>query len=204
MTSDGISDNFDPVIAQKAVPNSDFKSMRSRAEMMYSDDPWDSGSRNGQIPMMTPRERQEEMTRMMDNVIHNTEVPSTDQFSASSLCSKLLQYVVNLTEKKREAHEATNHIISVCEKERLESTTVMTGKDALYRHTKNLPGKLDHATVVAYVVGHHTPTVSKADSLVTSRCDELMLESHPGDKMSNYFDLSVGNKQNKDLISLID
>ncbi|XP_038067796.1 PP2C-like domain-containing protein CG9801 isoform X2 [Patiria miniata] len=196
LTSDGVSDNFDPVVAKRAVANTDFKSNKSRAEMIFSDDQWEAGNReDGRLPAATPRERQEEMTRMMDEVIHKTEMPSEDPYSASSLCSKLLQYTVNLTERKRAAHEATNNIISICEKEHLETQTMMTGQEALSRHARSLPGKLDHATVVAYVVGGTTDLGEPKPRVI---------KEVPARDSSSYFDVSVGTQQCKDFISLID
>ncbi|XP_022097238.1 PP2C-like domain-containing protein CG9801 [Acanthaster planci] len=198
LTSDGVSDNFDPVVAKRAVANTAYKSNRSRAEMIFSEDPWEARNREdvASLPALTPRERQEEMTRTMEEVIRQTETPSDDPFSASNLCSKLLQHAVNLTEKKRVAQEATNNIISLCEKECLEMQAMMTGKEALTRHARGLPGKLDHATVVAYVVpiGTHGNAASNRPAV-----EEVSARDLP-----NYFDVSIGVQPYKDWISLID
>ncbi|XP_071799806.1 PP2C-like domain-containing protein CG9801 [Asterias amurensis] len=203
LTSDGVSDNFDPVIARKAVANTDFKSRKSRAESIFGEDLWEAGSWS--MPAISPMERQAGMTQSMEVIIRDSIIPSEDPFSASNLCSKLLDHVVKLTEQKRNAHEATNRIVGACESEKLDSSTVTTGKEALYRLSRNLPGKLDHATVVAYVVGHPSSPESEGQPQASRRSIEMMVE---GDFMqhipSNQFDLHGGNPQSGGLFSLMD
>lgn len=69
------------------------------------------------------------------------ESPSGEERSAKELCANLISFVVNKTREKREI---------------LENAEI-SDRQKRYLQSKMKPGKLDHATVAAYEVGHFRP-----------------------------------------------
>ena len=75
------------------------------------------------------------------------------------VCGKLLSHVCRCTEKKRsflEQVDRDDHSLVVSNKEFRRARD----KEIL-RHMRELPGKLDHAAVVAFEVGHFSPKPPK-------------------------------------------
>jgi len=85
-----------------------------------------------------------------------------DHVSAMEVCAKLLSHVCRCTEKKRsflEQVDRDDHNLVVSNKE------FRRARDKeISRHMRELPGKLDHAAVVAFEVGHFPSEPLKLES----------------------------------------
>jgi len=131
-TTDGISDNFDPVVTKLAVPgrrDSTLQSVEEKAEML-------------------PHERHMFAMKGMERVIHEYELVTEHDISAQELCKALSNHVTSLTQPKRLVIENPVYYrrqFKKKERKKIEETI----RNAM----RPLPGKLDHATVLAYEVG---------------------------------------------------
>lgn len=135
LTTDGVSDNFDPVVTKIAVPG-------RKDELLQSVD---------QKAEMLPHERHLFATKGMERVIHEYELETEQDISAQELCKALTDHVVNVTVQKRLVIENPvyyNRRYKIKEVKRIEET--------IRNKIKLLPGKLDHAAIVAYEVGKRT------------------------------------------------
>lgn len=140
LTTDGISDNFDPVVTKIAVPGRKdsltLSSVDHKAEML-------------------PHERHLFAMKGMERVIHEYELETEVDISAQELCIALTNHVTNLTQPKRDVIENPvyyNRQFKSKERKKIEETIRTT--------IRTLPGKLDHATVVAYEAGLYRDEVS--------------------------------------------
>ena len=79
------------------------------------------------------------------------------------VCAKLLSHVCRCTEKKRSFLEQVDrddhNLVTVSNKEFLRARD-----KEISRHMRELPGKLDHAAVVAFEVGHFSSELLKLES----------------------------------------
>lgn len=160
LTTDGISDNFDPVVTKIAVamPRHDVaggttSQQKENGEQVISpmdeheDDPYVDSQQDGK-PMMAPHERHQYAVKEMERIIHEFELFTESPCSAQELCGALLQHVLKLTDPKRK----------VLENPKLYGRRMKT-KDRERRDTEIVaklsrsPGKLDHATIIGYEVG---------------------------------------------------
>ena len=131
LCTDGLSDNFDPVVRSPAVPE----------DQLYP-----SGSHlpsgNG-VPVLSPLAREEQSLATMAQVIHR----GGSVRRVADVIVRLLQDAVALTDAKR------GYLEQVCER-----TKNLTGKErremdrVIRSEVKQLPGKLDHCTIVGYRV----------------------------------------------------
>jgi len=132
LTTDGISDNFDPVVTKIAVPgkkDSELTSVGAKAEML-------------------PHERHLFSMKGMEMIIHEYELLTEVDISAQELCTALSEHVSTLTEQKRaiiQNPELYNRKFRLKEKRKMEERIKM--------ELRGIPGKLDHATVIAYESG---------------------------------------------------
>ena len=133
LTTDGISDNFDPCVNGHAA--SVKTPLLSRK----------SSNATSQIPpvLMTAYERHlASLTRM-----HATIAGSGEQLGALDLCSRLLQYTIRLTDEQRQTIEQ-----GLRENEGIEDSARRKFELDMRDKVGKIPGKLDHATLVAYQV----------------------------------------------------
>lgn len=132
LTTDGISDNFDPVVTKVAVPgkkDSLLGSVDEKAEML-------------------PQERHQFLMKGMELVIHEYELEIERDISAEDLCTALTDHVTKLTKSKRlviENPQLYNRQYKAKQRKKIEETIRKT--------LKTMPGKLDHASVIAYEAG---------------------------------------------------
>lgn len=160
LTTDGISDNFDPVILKKSKEDID-KCVRSNKpdsslllrgmSVDVSDEVVErikteevrqrsqSAPDGRHLDVPSSKVRQLYACTLMKQVIES-ESPSGEERSAKELCANLMSFATNNTIKKRMVLENGN-----------------IGPKERYRDSKSKPGKLDHATVAAYEVGHFRP-----------------------------------------------
>ena len=151
LTTDGISDNFDPVVRKEALPT---PLPNSSGVHMYdsdSDTSVDSPQPKQQeeklaLPFLTPSERHEHSLKLMANVINHFASKDLSLIDASNIATHLVTNSFRITEKHR----------AYLEKHILPNDCTPEERRKNYREIKKnlkvLPGKLDHATVVAYEV----------------------------------------------------
>lgn len=147
LTTDGISDNFDPVVSKVAgARDTDDEEELSCAV-----------TADGR-PLMEPRERHRYAVKQMERVLHEFELATEIACSAQEVCGALLQHVLTLTDNKRKVLEDPGLFgrkMRAKERQLLDKQIVAAMARAA--------GKLDHATVVAYEVGDHSGRV-RSDS----------------------------------------
>ncbi|XP_015602674.1 PP2C-like domain-containing protein CG9801 [Cephus cinctus] len=179
LTSDGVSDNFDPVVGKFAVlpagnssagterPGRSESQDRSRTRRKSSENlrRTDSGGSGGSnLPVVGAYQRHELTLLRMDDLLRrgvSGEGPPCD--SAKRLSELLLDFVIRITAAKRRILEDTDLYYT----QRKDGQLVPLSKAEQYNRRKKImdknsmvPGKLDHATVVAYVVGSYRKSQS--------------------------------------------
>lgn len=159
LTSDGVSDNFDPVISQ--CENLSFaraNSLNSTLEEpevieKTSDASQDESGSDDDPPhaqlCSLPMERHKKMLKDMTKVIRKK---SLIDISAQAVCANLLLHVLACTHKKRQHREKIeargSHNLY-----RREERIHQGSEKGTSQLNCELPGKLDHAAVVAFEVG---------------------------------------------------
>ena len=134
LSTDGLSDNYDPVVRRDAESDDINDSWHTHNVPLPS---------NSDLPTLTAEERELNALATMAEVI-----ASGKSYDVNSALVNLLDYVVTLTDKKR------NYLEKV-----MSETESLKGKerrdmDRIIKSTlKQLPGKLDHCTMVGYYVG---------------------------------------------------
>lgn len=140
LTTDGISDNFDPVVTKSALP----KKINDANSNELS-----PSSENSGKPEMEPSERHLYAMKQMERVVYEFELVTEEQCSAQELCGALVQHVLSLTDAKRKILENpqlyVRRKLTMKEKEKRDSDIV--------NQMAKAPGKLDHASIVAFEVG---------------------------------------------------
>ena len=99
LTTDGISDNFDPVVTKIAVAKLVQKDAETGCEIIE-----ECGTKDGK-PEMEPHERHQYAVKEMERIIHEFELFTEGACSAQELCGALLQHVLTLTDPKRKVLE---------------------------------------------------------------------------------------------------
>lgn len=150
LTTDGISDNYDPVVTKIAVArfNENDKNGSDENSPLYENVPPTSPRSINGKPEMDPRERHIYAMKEMERIVHEYELVTEEQCSAQELCSAMVQHVLTLTDQKRK----------VLENPELYKRKKLTEQDKKQRDSEivskmsEAPGKLDHASIVAYEV----------------------------------------------------
>ncbi|XP_043504112.1 PP2C-like domain-containing protein CG9801 [Polistes fuscatus] len=179
LTSDGISDNFDPVVGKFAIlPNhnaaSDItisvksnndvrtKTRRKSAENLRHTESGNSNGNSNSLPVVEAYQRHElTLLRMEDLLRRGVSGEGPPCNSAKHLCELLLDFAVRITAAKRRILEDTDLYYAQHKDGQLMQ---LSKQEQRSRRKKTLdkismiPGKLDHATVVAYVVGSYNPS----------------------------------------------
>jgi len=107
LTTDGISDNFDPVITKIALPVPTQNDEAPETETTDDDDERaprldDGGQRSDDgRPLMTPAERHQYAVKEMERVVHEFELFAESSCSAQELTGVIVQHVLKLTDVKR-------------------------------------------------------------------------------------------------------
>lgn len=146
LTTDGISDNFDPVVRKEALPTP-----LPHSRVVYDSDSDSAAdkspvSQDDILPFLTPVERHRHSLKLMTNVIHHFANNDLTLIDAFNVATHLMTDAYRITEKQRTYLEETILPNDCTPEERRRNYREI--KKAL----KKLPGKLDHATVVAYQV----------------------------------------------------
>ena len=147
LTSDGISDNFDPVLLKEAMVGSTSPTPPSSQPHFLT--PQSSVSISS-LPSVTPKQRQEILTEKMATIIKEKQRRIEHMLTAQDIIEALVTHVKLVTDDKRKFLE------QVWEESSDPSLSPSTRRDKERKQSqksKLLPGKLDHTTVVAYQVG---------------------------------------------------
>ena len=105
-------------------------------------------------PSDYPNCRKSKLPHVPEQVLENmkSEISklesSTPHFTAQELCACLMNYAVCITEEKRRLQEEVNS-------SEVHLRELAYTNPELYQRMNNCSGKLDHASIVAYQVGHH-------------------------------------------------
>lgn len=184
LTSDGVSDNFDPVVGKFAIPHK--KDSPSKFQQVSKADEPDSGktkssdtnakSRAHQVrlkrsnsnpdrdsahrpspdpglPVVSAEQRHELTLLRMEDIVRNGLKEDKDRspdVTARSLCESMIDFASKLTTAKRrtlEDPDLYNDDEEFGQREQRRRRRKVGDKLLV------LPGKLDHASVVAYKVG---------------------------------------------------
>ncbi|XP_043271457.1 PP2C-like domain-containing protein CG9801 isoform X2 [Venturia canescens] len=181
LTSDGISDNFDPVVGKFAIlpiggsASSGQRSGRSESHSRgakHTRKPSESLRRtnssgsgdHSELPIVEAYQRHElTLLRMEDLLRRGVSGDGPPCKSAKRLCELLLDFAVRITAAKRRiledadlyyAQHKDGQLVQLSKLEQRSRRKKMLDKMSM------VPGKLDHATIVAYVVGPHGATES--------------------------------------------
>ncbi|XP_044018404.1 PP2C-like domain-containing protein CG9801 isoform X2 [Aphidius gifuensis] len=170
LTSDGISDNFDPIVGKFAIlpnkkkNNNDTRQNNKNTSAYRKTDNLRKTNSAGfndtnELPVVEAYQRHElTLIRMEDLLNRGVSGEGPPCKSAKKLCELLLDFAVRITAAKRRILEDTDLYYSQAKDGELIQLTKLEQRS---RRKKMLdimsmvPGKLDHATVVAYVVGSH-------------------------------------------------
>ena len=151
LTTDGISDNFDPVVTKLAVASTRRQSLPDIDEInnLNTKEQQDLGTRDGK-PEMEPNERHRYTVKEMERIIHEFELFTEISVSAQEMVGAIVQHVLKLTDSKRKVLENPDlYGKKLRSKDRKRRDSEIISKMSV------APGKLDHATIVAYEVGNY-------------------------------------------------
>uniref|UniRef100_A0A8R1XKP7 PPM-type phosphatase domain-containing protein n=1 Tax=Onchocerca volvulus TaxID=6282 RepID=A0A8R1XKP7_ONCVO len=234
ITSDGVSDNFDPVVGKFCVikrpsePVIPAEKLEPISVSVGSEDK----SRdiefarirtcNASLPCVDAEERHELMLLRMGDIISNGILPSMSRLrsspasrsqspntggvvvSASKLCHNLIQFARQLSMAKRRTLEDPE--LYQIEK-RLTKSEQRNHRKMVRCKLSEMPGKLDHATVVAFKVGIW-PNDDDAGSERSLLADDCLNESastihcendENEEKMDNVKTSGIGNIQEEEM-----
>ncbi|KAK5966847.1 hypothetical protein GCK32_014749, partial [Trichostrongylus colubriformis] len=182
ITSDGVSDNFDPVVGKFCViKRAEVENKENAAQLPPRDNrklsvaTKDSPSREfarprtcaATLPCVDAASRHELMLVRMRDIIANGIDPPKEacrlsprheplfpHVTASVLSHRLIQFATHLSQAKRRTLENPE----LYKKEKMTKSEQRARRRAVREKIADMPGKLDHASVVAYSVGrHHDP-----------------------------------------------
>eukprot|EP00731_Ephydatia_muelleri_P018257 Em0011g297a len=138
LTSDGVSDNFDPVIMHEG----------SVAPTRPPEGREEAGAG---LPAFNAKQRQARLLTNISELLQWTKFSfGKDQLDATDVREAIVSYVIDVTTEKRsflEKSEKELHGPGISEKEKRDR------ERSVQKECKSYPGKLDHATVAAFKVG---------------------------------------------------
>ncbi|KAK3734803.1 hypothetical protein RRG08_063649 [Elysia crispata] len=153
LVTDGVSDNFDPVVTKIALPE------RAQDSNFHSREKYNSNNSLSVKPELSPQERHIYAMKEMERVAHEYELVTEEACSAQSFCGALLQHVLALTNDKRKIIENP----AIYTRSRMTKKERQTRDSAIVEKMSKAPGKLDHASIVAVEVGVFTDGVINSD-----------------------------------------
>jgi len=113
VTSDGVSDNFDPVVTKIAAPLTDPPADDDEVKGQGSSD---GGQRTPDgRPLMTPTERHIYAVKEMERIVHEFELFAESSCSAQELTGIIMQHVLRLTDVKRKVkacHQSISQLVT--------------------------------------------------------------------------------------------
>ena len=162
IVSDGVSDNFDPVILKEALTEGQpISPMSVPSEggniAIASNDQKVAHSSNSNgstvsLVVVSPEQRQSLMLMKLTNILKNKlkSLKTKTSLQAQDVSDAIINYVIEATESKRGYLERCwveleNPDLTVADRRANEKE--------IAQHIKSMPGKLDHATIAVYKVG---------------------------------------------------
>ena len=170
LTTDGISDNFDPVVTKIALPQ---KANDSNFNKNEPNNP--NGSLVHEKPEMSPKERHVYSLKEMERVIHEYELLTEELCSAQEFCSAMVQHVLTVTDGKRKILENP----ALYAKRKMTSTERQRRDSEIVEKMSKAPGKLDHASIVAVEVCGFMAAEEAKQSLETDNLRQVTDNSAP-------------------------
>lgn len=156
LTSDGVSDNFDPVVGKFVVakkPNKVAGNASNAGNAAKSSSSRDRDSKKSNLPAVEAFQRHELTLLRMEDILRNGLLPpsseSTNHLKAQQLCEDLVDFATRLTTAKRRLLE-DNELYVDQDGRTLTPEEQKLRRRKLCERLSLIPGKLDHATVVAY------------------------------------------------------
>ena len=138
LTTDGISDNFDPIVTKVAVAQGGRDSRSVDGFRVFP-----------VKPEMSPEERYVYALKEMERVIHEYELLTEEMCTAQDICSAMVQHVLVVTDGKRKILEDPG----LYRKRRLTNFDRKSRDNDIMNKMAASPGKLDHASIVGVEVG---------------------------------------------------
>lgn len=194
LTSDGISDNFDPVVGKFAVlpPEDDKNDNHTHRGMVAGNSK--HAQRHGHIRPRTSSAGHSSKSHARSSSVNSEGLPTVQAYQrheltllrmedllklgvsgqgppiqdAQELCDLLLDFATRITAAKRHILEDPDLYCSVGENNALQELSKIEQRARRRKVCDKLamvPGKLDHATVVAYQVGIFTSGASDDTSV---------------------------------------
>lgn len=177
LSSDGVSDNFDPVTLREAVPESSIPANTVEApnntQLPPTTHEHATPNPPASPPILSPSERHSTALTKLSSLLKDVWLTNRHTLNASDVKDAVRNFVLDVTEEKRRFLEqiwasADNSTLTPAERRE---------QDKKIGHTvKQLPGKLDHATIAVYKVGRvmtgvpsHPPT-QRPHSTTQSYC----------------------------------
>ncbi|CAP24187.2 Protein CBG02308 [Caenorhabditis briggsae] len=172
ITSDGVSDNFDPVVGKFCVIKKIEQENKENALRPREDRTLDVSTRGGDknseyarnrpcaasLPCVDAAKRHELMLVRMRDVIANgfgNETPRGPEseylyppVTASTLCHRLIHFATQLSMAKRRVLENPE----LYKRDKMTKAEQRARRKMVRERIADMPGKLDHASVVAYHV----------------------------------------------------
>lgn len=162
LTSDGISDNFDPVVGKFCIPRKTERTSASRNKSQKTDNQVSQGA----LPSVAAFQRHElTLLRMEDLLNHGSgsEYSSLQSLgvsgrvqTAAELCHRMVDFCQRLTTAKRKIledpdlyPEHTRHALPDSDATRMDQKL---RRRRVCEKLALVPGKLDHASIAAYSV----------------------------------------------------
>ncbi|KAK3607944.1 hypothetical protein CHS0354_006539 [Potamilus streckersoni] len=170
LATDGISDNFDPVVTKIAEPK--------RNDVNFNEAATSEDYYFNHKPEMEPKERHIYALKEMERIVHEFELLTEEQCSAQELCGALVQHVLSLTDTKRKVLENPD----LYARRRLSQKEKTKRDSEIVEKMSQAPGKLDHASIVAYEVGIMRPNENEMDNIpllenISSGSDSLSYQN---------------------------
>ena len=159
IVSDGISDNTDPVLLKEALAEGQ---PLSPGDPNSAEDNPKGGPIPGltgvNLPIINPYQRQDLILMKLTNLLKTKLKSLKMPLHAQDVKDAIINYVIDATETKREYLE---HCWTELEKPDILMAERRANERKIAQHLKQLPGKLDHATIAAYKVGELLPRMGE-------------------------------------------
>ena len=200
LTSDGVSDNFDPVTLKEAVAElpdqlaprtRDFSASMPTMSVTKTTNPVPDVchtplSETRPLPYLTPEQRQTVNLMKITNLL-KAKWSEKRRLTAYEVRETIISYVIEVSDEKRQYLEK---MWNELEGKDITVSQRRENDRKIAHHVKLLPGKLDHATIAAYKVGRlasvgsvgaqvrvhgHSPTHSyHMDTAVTTATSQVL------------------------------
>eukprot|EP00118_Oscarella_pearsei_P011631 m.79584 g.79584 ORF g.79584 m.79584 type:complete len:467 (+) comp36140_c0_seq2:159-1559(+) len=151
LLSDGVTDNFDPVVLRKAITPKDVIAWQ-RLNIP-----------NPGLPILSREDREAFQLKKMEEALRQPTM-SEQPRTAREVCAALIGYSTVRTDKRRKLLEAPENQVDLLPREKRREK-----KDELERTLKQLCGKLDHAAVVAFTAREIPLTSDERSAFITEQ-----------------------------------